>query len=845
MSWQDSPYLIPLLLLAVAAIATLATYLILRRRQSSSAARAEIVEQLQAEICERERAEVALQHTNMQQEQLLETARHLTASLDLRDVLTEIAVGARDILKSYGCAIYVLQPDGNTLTPVVTMDPPYAEQAGAIDLDVDTSFTGQAVRARQGVIFNNAWEDSSGHYIPGTPEEREERVIAAPFIVDDRVLGAMCLNRIGTQFSADDLALAETFAAYAATALKNAQTHDDLQNEVAERKRAETEVQRLLGQQLTVNGLALALGDSTDLDRTYHTVCEHISELMDVDVCIISSYAHLTHTLHADFLMIDGRARAGGSLPAIAVDEESPAPQRAVMRSGESLSVSESHTSDLVCDAFLSGAAGSESSVATLPTMHSGLYAPMRFEGQTVGILQVHSRQPEAYRRDDQDLLAALANVAAIAIQNAGLFGEIQQSNAALAAERGLLAKRVAERTAELRATNAELSAANAELARAAIMKDEFLASMSHELRTPLHAILGMAQVLGANIYGDLSESQLRALGTIEESGRHLLTLITDILDLSKIGAGKLELELGPVPVNEVCRATLRGAAADARTKDITLSLTVADGASILWADEGRLQQILGNLLDNAVKFTPEGGRVGLDVTADSAEQVIRFTIWDTGIGIPGEAMDRLFQPFGQLDSSSTREYEGTGLGLSLVYRLTAMHGGSVSLESDMGAGSRFTVALPWQHMLRGASKEPAAEATALQLPVHRRPLILLAENNKADIHAITEHLEDQGFRLMVAWDGAEAIRRAREDHPHAILMSRQLPGIDGLEATRRIRAFPDLGSIPIIALTALNLPGDRAQCLSAGIDAYLPKPVSMRRLVETIESRLAQATDC
>jgi PAS domain S-box-containing protein len=816
-----------------------------KRVEERTADLARINEQLQAEVGERQRAEIALQRINLQQEQLLETARHLTASLNLRDVLTQIAVSAKDILKSYGCAIYTLQPDGRTLTPMVTIDPPYAEQAGAIDLDVDTSFTGQAVHAGQGMIFNEAWADSSGHWIPGTPEEPEERVIAAPFIVDGRVLGAMCLNRIGTQFTEDDLALAETFAAYAATALKNAQTHEELQREVTERVRAEARAQRLLSQQLTVNRLAIALGDSTDLDRTYHTVCEHICELMDVDIFAISSYAHLTHALHADFLQVDGRVWDGPDFPILMVDGKSTHIQGMVMQSGEALRVPDLHDSGRQpLDGFLEGAAGSDPACAEWHAMRAALYAPMKFEGQTVGIVQVHNRRPEVYIQDDLDLLVALGNVAAIAIQNAGLFAEIQQSNAALAAERRLLAQRVADRTVELRAANAELSAANAELAHAAIMKDEFLASMSHELRTPLHAILGMAQVLEANIYGNLSEAQARAVRTIEESGRHLLTLITDILDLARIGAGKLELESGPAPVSEVCRASLHAVRSDADKKGIALSLSIDEGISILWADERRLQQILANLLNNAVKFTPAGGQVGLDVTSDAMRPVIHFTVWDTGIGIPREQMGRLFQPFVQLDGSSTREYEGTGLGLSLVYRLTAMHGGSVSLESEIGAGSRFTISLPWQQALRAAREEAGASPPVPAVDEPRHPLVLLAESSRSDIHAITEYLERQAYRIIVAWDGAEAIRRCREDRPQVILMSRQLPGIDGLEATRRIRAIPDLTSIPIITLTDLELPGDREHCLKTGVDVYLTKPVSMPMLLQAIRSGWKRAID-
>jgi len=195
--------------------------------------------QLQKDIARRKLVEEALQRKTDQLEKLLVTARHLTSSLNLKNVLRRIVVMAKMLLKAYGCAIYVLEPDGRTLTPVVSIEPPYEEEVLATPLDIDNSFTGKAVKAGKGMIFNDAAVDSSGKHIPGTPIDKDERVIAVPFIVDSKALGAMCLDRHGTLFTDDDLALAETFAAYAATALKNAQTHHDLQHEMNKRKKAE------------------------------------------------------------------------------------------------------------------------------------------------------------------------------------------------------------------------------------------------------------------------------------------------------------------------------------------------------------------------------------------------------------------------------------------------------------------------------------------------------------------------------------------------------------------------------------------------------------------------------
>jgi two-component system, sensor histidine kinase and response regulator len=267
---------------------------------------------------------------------------------------------------------------------------------------------------------------------------------------------------------------------------------------------------------------------------------------------------------------------------------------------------------------------------------------------------------------------------------------ERKQAEAALRRMNDVLEQRVAERTADL-------SAANVKLAKATRLKDEFLASMSHELRTPLNAILGLSEALREQVYGPLTDKQDQSLRRIAESGYHLLALITDILDLSKIEAGKVDLTLAPVDVAGVCQASLRLIRESAQKKHQHVTSDVDPAVSTLLADERRLKQMLVNLLSNAVKFTPDHGRIGLEVIGHLNEQLVVFTVWDTGIGIADADRGRLFQPFVQLDSSLARHHAGTGLGLSLVARLADLHGGRVTLESTVGQGSRFCIVLPWR----------------------------------------------------------------------------------------------------------------------------------------------------
>jgi CheY-like chemotaxis protein len=267
----------------------------------------------------------------------------------------------------------------------------------------------------------------------------------------------------------------------------------------------------------------------------------------------------------------------------------------------------------------------------------------------------------------------------------------------------------------------------------------------------------------------------------------------------------------------------------------------------MIQGDARRLKQILVNLLSNAVKFTPEGGQVGLEVMGDLESEVLHFIVWDTGIGIPPHYLSRLFRPFVQIDSSLARQYEGSGLGLALVYRLAELHRGSISVESEVDQGSRFTVSLPWQRGGAPVTPAEAVEAGSEVVPFHpaleaeltSQPLILLAEDNEATLEVLTDYLIDQGYRLAVARTGLEAIARAREERPALILMDVQMPGLDGLEAMRYLRAEADFAQIPIIALTALTMPGDRERCLAAGANDYLSKPVSLKHLVSTIEMHL------
>ena len=394
-----------------------------------------------------------------------------------------------------------------------------------------------------------------------------------------------------------------------------------------------------------------------------------------------------------------------------------------------------------------------------------------------------------------------------------------------------------------------KLQQTNEELARATRLKDEFLANMSHELRTPLNAILGMTEGLQDAVFGVVNPMQIKALQTIERSGSHLLELINDILDIAKIEAGQIDLKPSPVSINALCQASLSFIRQQSFQKHLHLNCNIEPDLPDLFIDERRIRQVLINLLNNAVKFTPEGGTITLDVRpsdivpSSNDPRMLRISIADTGIGIAAEHIGKLFQPFIQIDSALNRKFAGTGLGLALVKRIVELHGGQVSLVSELGVGSCFTIDLPCARDALSQSLGPATAKlspdAALSGPLGRGALILLAEDNEANVSTLSSYLRAKGYSVVVAANGREAVLVARAERPHLILMDIQMPEMDGLEAIRQIRQCPELSETPIIALTALVMSGDRDKCFEAGANEYVTKPVRLGSLSRTISTLL------
>jgi signal transduction histidine kinase/DNA-binding response OmpR family regulator len=407
----------------------------------------------------------------------------------------------------------------------------------------------------------------------------------------------------------------------------------------------------------------------------------------------------------------------------------------------------------------------------------------------------------------------------------------------------------------QLRERGEDVQRKNELLDHASRMKSEFLANMSHELRTPLNAVIGFSEVLRDGLAGDLSDEQREFVGEIHGSGKHLLSLINDILDLSKIEAGEMTLELGrvePALLAENGLAVVRERAASRRIR-LSSALPVLGALQL---DARKTKQILFNLLSNAVKFTHEGGEVSLSLervdaaviealqpSEDSrlfmpaqplAAAYLQITVRDSGIGISPEGLLELFQPFVQIDSALSRLYEGTGLGLTLVQRLAELQGGGLRVQSTPGKGSCFTIWLPWRMPAAEAAIEPVPPAPVLELPARAEALVLVIEDDPGTAAMLRMNLASHGLRVELATDGEDGLQAARRLQPDAIVLDVLLPRMDGWDLMTRLKDDPATRDVPVVIVSVTDEP---SRGFALGAAQVLLKPVSREDLLAAVDS--------
>ena len=390
------------------------------------------------------------------------------------------------------------------------------------------------------------------------------------------------------------------------------------------------------------------------------------------------------------------------------------------------------------------------------------------------------------------------------------------------------LEEKVSQRTSELQA-------ANQELARANKLKSEFLANVSHELRTPLSAIIGFSQILLDGIDGPMSEDQQQDIAQVNKSGQSLLALINQILDLSKIEAGKMELSVDRVELPALITSILESISPLAQEKGLRINTRFAPGLPAVEGDAARLKQVLINLLSNAVKFTERGH---IEVIAQPSGRMVRITVKDTGIGISAESQRVVFDEFVQGDGSSTRRHGGTGLGLSIVRKLVEMHGGAITVVSEPGQGSTFTFTVPAWSTGQGA-------VTALQQRPLRRPnqglpgtAILVVDDDPSVRQLISRHLEQEGWKTVQASNATDALQLARESRPMLITLDIMMPDASGWWVLEKLKEDPQTAGIPVLVVTIVE---DQRLVFALGASDYLGKPYDRGALITKIHRLLPE----
>jgi signal transduction histidine kinase/CheY-like chemotaxis protein len=439
-------------------------------------------------------------------------------------------------------------------------------------------------------------------------------------------------------------------------------------------------------------------------------------------------------------------------------------------------------------------------SVLTETGWRSLVAVPMLREGRIVGAMVIRRHTPGRIPQEIYDLLETFASQSALALINAQLYRQLERQSAALAV--------------------------------ASQHKSEFLANMSHELRTPLNAIIGFSEVLLERMFGELNERQDDYLRDIWSSGRHLLELLNDILDLSKIEAGQMVLNRSEFAVRESLEYCLSMVRERALNQRILLSLEVDSEVGLLDADRLRFRQVVLNLLSNAVKFTPEGGRV--DVRASIRDQDLVVLVADTGVGVPAEDRERIFDSF-QQGTRLSGQAEGTGLGLTLSKRILELHGGRIWVESAAGKGSTFGFAMPagaGEPALKSVPQAVLDSGITLEPTLGPRPTVVVVEDDRRSFDLLRVYLEAAGARVVSAGDGEEGLDTVRRLSPAGVVLDILLPGIDGWDVLAQLKADPGTAAIPVIVVSMLD---ERGRGFALGATEYLVKPVGKEQLLAAL----------
>jgi signal transduction histidine kinase/DNA-binding response OmpR family regulator len=535
----------------------------------------------------------------------------------------------------------------------------------------------------------------------------------------------------------------------------------------------EAAIRRKVVETRTLYEVAQEVTAQVDLEPTLKLIVDRARDLLDGEVGLLALRQGDTDTFTI-------QAHSGPVTEAVA---------QINVRGGEGLigRVAQSGRAAIVQDYLDEFRASPFLRIAEEAGLRSQVAVPLRARDVVTGVLLVTSPEAAKFDEEDRQLLSALADHASIAIENARLLAQVRR-------HAGELEARVEMRTRELQDANRRLEEASRH-------KSEFLANMSHELRTPLNAIIGFTRLVQRRTQDILPEKQRENLEKILISSDHLLRLINDILDLSKIEAGRMEVRPVPVDLRQIVDACLRTVEPLVKSDRLRLVQAIPSDLPVLFSDGEKLKQILINLLSNAVKFT-EAGTVTVSARRDA--DTVSVSVSDTGIGIPEHALELIFEEFRQVDSSSTRKYGGTGLGLSISRHLARLLGGDIAVQSKAGAGSTFILTIPARFRASAAPVPSASPAQPAPTPENSQ-LVLTIDDDPDVVHLLSENLSEAGYRVVGALSGEDGLQKARELKPFAITLDIMMPGTDGWQVLHDLKADPVTRDVPVIVVSVVD----------------------------------------
>jgi PAS domain S-box-containing protein len=764
---------------------------------------ANISKRKQAEQVARE-ANAELTRSVDEMKALAEVSEAVGSTLDLQRVLTIIVTRAAELSGSYGGVIWEFNEATQSFHVKAThrMSEEHLQALQAAPIRLGEGAIGQAGIVRAPVQVS----DIRDEHEPVPPQTRHilarsgfRSLLALPLVREQRLLGGLGLWRHESgRFPEEVVTLLQAFAAQSVLAIHNARLFQEVQEKSQELERLSRTIERLYQ-------LSTDMQEPLSLREQLNRVLENAREVVAIDRfyawIVTPDGDKVTNFAGAGMLEAELRQFEGLEIPLA----EAGALGKAY-REGVALVFTEE--TPLPVELHLP-------EKYLIPPLRTTRFAvvPMIARGRVVGLLTGDNKP--SHRPIPQqtiDLLTTFASHAAVAVENARLFREIHQKSR--------------------------------ELEIASRHKSQFLANMSHELRTPMNAIIGVSEMLLEDARDFGREEQVEPLERILRAARHLLRLINEILDLSKIEAGKMELHLESFPIAPLVEDVAATVRSLAEKNGNRLDVDCSDNLGAMRADATRVRQALLNLASNAVKFTERGM---VTITASRTAEAGRNWIWlrvsDTGIGMTVEQTERLFQEFAQADTSTTRKYGGTGLGLAISRRFCRMMGGDISVESAPGRGSMFTIRLPSvveADVSGEASPEVVAAAVVAKLPktaAAEKSLILVVDDDPTVREIMQRFLVREGFAVVTAANGIEGLARARELHPAAITLDVIMPDLDGWTVLAALKGDPALSDIPVILVTITD---EKHRGYVLGAAEYLIKPIDRERLAGTLRSLCA-----